>query len=68
MCTVIFVTHSISEAVFLADRVLLLSPRPGRIDVAIDVDFPRPREMQSQDEPEFQRIVRELRSRLEAKK
>lgn len=68
MCTVVFVTHSISEAVFLADRVLLLSPRPGRIDVAIDVDFPRPREMRSQDEPEFQRIVRELRGRLEAKK
>ena len=68
MCTVVFVTHSISEAVFLADRVLLLSPRPGRIDVAIDVDFPRPRAMQSQDEPEFQRIVRELRGRLESKK
>ena len=68
MCTVVFVTHSISEAVFLADRVLLLSPRPGRIDVAIEVDFPRPRTMQSQDEPEFQRIVRALRDRLEVKR
>ena len=64
-CTVIFVTHSITEAVFLADRVLLLSPRPGRIDTVIDVDFPRPRPTSVQETPEFQAIVRELRSRLE---
>lgn len=63
--TVVFVTHSISEAVFLADRVLLLSPRPGRIDMALTVDFPRPRPMRCQDDPAFQSIVRTLRERLE---
>jgi NitT/TauT family transport system ATP-binding protein len=64
-CTIVFVTHSISEAVFLADRILLLSPRPGRIDTEVEVPFLRPRAMAVQDEPEFQHIVRRLRERLE---
>jgi NitT/TauT family transport system ATP-binding protein len=64
-CTVIFVTHSIAEAVFLADRILLLSPRPGRIDTMIEVPFERPRPIVLQTQPEFQAIVRELRERLE---
>ena len=42
-CTIVFVTHSIPEAVFLGDRILLLSPRPGRIDTVIEVPFARPR-------------------------
>jgi NitT/TauT family transport system ATP-binding protein len=65
-CTVVFVTHSISEAVFLGDRVLLLSPRPGRVDTEVRVCFPRPRPTSIQTLPEFQDIVRRLRERLEA--
>jgi NitT/TauT family transport system ATP-binding protein len=65
-CTVVFVTHSIPEAVFLADRILLLSPRPGRIDTIVEVPFSRPRSVEIQGEPEFQDIVRQLRDRLEA--
>jgi NitT/TauT family transport system ATP-binding protein len=65
-CTVVFVTHSIPEAVFLGDRVLLLSPRPGRIDTMVDVPFARPRPTSIQALAEFQAIVQSLRDRLEA--
>jgi NitT/TauT family transport system ATP-binding protein len=64
-CTIVFVTHSIPEAVFLADRVVLLSPRPGRIDMELDVNFERPRKMNILVQPEFQAIVKRLRDRLE---
>ena len=64
--TVFFVTHSIEEAVFLGDRVLLLSPRPGRIDTEIEVPFPRPRATSIGNLAEFQSIVQRLRERLEA--
>ncbi len=64
-CTIVFVTHSIAEAVFLADRIVLLSPRPGRIDTIIDVPFARPRTQSIHDEPAFQQTVRTLRERLE---
>lgn len=64
-CTIVFVTHSIPEAVFLADRILLLSPRPGRIDTELEVIFERPRNMGMLEEPEFQAIVTRLRARLE---
>ena len=43
--TIVFVTHSIDEAVLLADRVVVLSPRPGRIRKVVDIDIPRPRSL-----------------------
>jgi NitT/TauT family transport system ATP-binding protein len=62
--TIVLVTHSISEAVFLADRILLLSPRPGRVDMTVEVPFARPRGPDLQSTVEFQTIVRQLRHRL----
>jgi NitT/TauT family transport system ATP-binding protein len=63
-CTAVLVTHSITEAVFLADRVISLSERPARILNIADVPFPRPRPVEIQHEPEFQRLVRTVRSYL----
>ena len=51
--TVVFITHSIPEAVLLSDRVVVMSPRPGRIDGLIDIDLPRPRRLEVQESPRF---------------
>ena len=51
--TVIFITHSIAEAVFLSDRVMVMSPRPGRIEAIVDIDLPRPRAFGVQTTPRF---------------
>jgi NitT/TauT family transport system ATP-binding protein len=51
--TVLFITHSVAEAVFLSDRVLVMTPRPGRIDRAIEIDLPRPRTLAMRDTPRF---------------
>lgn len=64
-CTIVLVTHSIPEAVFLADRILVLSPRPGRIEATIMTPFRRPRALSMQAFPEFQMIVADLRERLQ---
>ncbi|WP_142849909.1 ABC transporter ATP-binding protein [Telmatospirillum sp. J64-1] len=58
---VIFITHSIPEAVFLGDRVLVMTPRPGRISRIIDVNIPRPRDRSSFANPVFNRICDEIR-------
>jgi NitT/TauT family transport system ATP-binding protein len=63
--TVVFVTHSIPEAVFLADRVVLLSPRPGRIRSITPVALARPRSLLTETSAEFQDVVRVLRSELD---
>jgi NitT/TauT family transport system ATP-binding protein len=62
--TLLLVTHSITEAVFLADRVVLMSPRPGRIDTIVPVPFERPRTVGLQTTEAFQAIVRTLHKRL----
>lgn len=64
--TVIFVTHSISEAAFLSDRVAVMSPRPGRITQVVPVDLPRPRRPEVEDEASFFEAVTRLRSALRA--
>src|SRR5438067_2087671 len=51
--TVVFVTHSIPEAVFLSTRVVVMSPRPGRIADVIDVDLPQPRTAETREDPRF---------------
>jgi NitT/TauT family transport system ATP-binding protein len=65
-CTILLVTHAISEAVFLGDQVVLMSPRPGRVAHITEVTFPRPRDPDLQTTAAFQDIVRDLRHRLQA--
>lgn len=60
--TIVFVTHSIAEAVFLSDRVVVFSPRPGRIALERVIDLPRPRKMSIRQTPEFNRYVGEIRT------
>ncbi|HEY4164164.1 MAG TPA: ABC transporter ATP-binding protein [Dongiaceae bacterium] len=62
--TIVFVTHDVEEAVLLADRVVVMSPRPGRIAAVIDVDIARPRSTQAVDAPEQVAIRRVVRSHL----
>jgi NitT/TauT family transport system ATP-binding protein len=64
--TIVIVTHSITEAVFLADRVVLLSPRPGRIASVTEVALPRPRALDVQASAEFQALATSLRHQLVA--
>ena len=65
--TVIFITHSIPEAVFLADRVLVMTPRPGCIMDDVQVKIPRPRALESMNFPEFAPYVHAIRGRFNAK-
>ena len=62
--TVVMVTHSISEALFLADRVLVLSPRPGRLSLDLRVGIPRPRDEEMRYLPSFGDMARRLRAAI----
>jgi NitT/TauT family transport system ATP-binding protein len=64
--TVVFVTHSPAEAVLLSDRILVMSPRPGRIVADIEVDLPRPRRPGIETSPDFARLVTRVRRELAA--
>ncbi|MHB8469258.1 MAG: ABC transporter ATP-binding protein [Gaiellaceae bacterium] len=62
--TVVFVTHSISEAVFLSTRVVVMSPRPGRIAGIVEIDLPSPRGVETREDPHFFELVTEVRELL----
>ena len=62
--TVVFVTHSIAEAVFLSTRVVVMSPRPGRISKVIPIDLPRPRSAETREDPRFFELATEVREAL----
>ncbi|MFT9056190.1 MAG: ABC transporter ATP-binding protein [Ethanoligenens sp.] len=63
--TIIFVTHNIAEAVFLSDRVVVLSPHPGRLSAIVDIDLPRPRVGTLREEPVFYEYVAKIRKCFE---
>ncbi|HEV2282616.1 MAG TPA: ABC transporter ATP-binding protein [bacterium] len=63
--TVVFVTHSIAEAVYLSMRVVVMSPRPARIRRIVEIGLPYPRHPKMKDTPEFTRYSAELRAALE---
>ncbi|MDR0791275.1 MAG: ABC transporter ATP-binding protein, partial [Methanomassiliicoccaceae archaeon] len=60
--TIVFVTHSVDEAVFLSDRIVIMTKRPGRIKEIIDIPWPRPRDRAS---PEFTALRKRILTELE---
>jgi NitT/TauT family transport system ATP-binding protein len=66
--TVIFITHSISEAVLLSERVIVMTARPGRVDEIIDIPFTRPRDEELRGRPAFAGLVQHIRCKLHRRK
>jgi NitT/TauT family transport system ATP-binding protein len=64
--TIVFVTHNISEAIFLADRVIVMTPRPGRLAHVYDIDLPRPRTIAMTFEPSFIELIQDIKRTVEA--
>ena len=63
--TICFVTHSIPEAVYLSTKIVVMSPRPGRIVGAIDIDLPRPRSLATREDPRYLELIRRGAAELE---
>lgn len=63
--TITFITHSISEAIFLADRIVVMSARPGRVAAVLDIDIPRPRHVNIQMRPDFIERVVDIKQRID---
>jgi NitT/TauT family transport system ATP-binding protein len=63
-CTIVFVTHSITEAVFLSTRVVVMSARPGRVIGIVEIDVSQPRTVDTREEPRFFELVTTVRERL----
>jgi NitT/TauT family transport system ATP-binding protein len=59
--TILFVTHDIEEAVFLSDRVVVMTPRPGEVDAIIDIDLERPRRLEMRDTSRFGELSAQIR-------
>ena len=64
--TIVFVTHNISEAIFLADRVVVMTPRPGRVARVYDIELARPRTIEMTFEPSFIQLVQEIKVAVES--
>jgi NitT/TauT family transport system ATP-binding protein len=64
--TIVFVTHNISEAIFLADRVVVMSPRPGRLARIFEIELPRPRTIEMMFEPDFIELIQEIKRTVES--
>jgi NitT/TauT family transport system ATP-binding protein len=62
--TIILITHSVDEAVALADRVIVMSPRPGRVAEIVEVELPRPRSFDQEASAEFHRCSKLIRDRI----
>lgn len=63
--TIVFVTHSIPESIFLSDRVFVLSPHPGRLSSVVDIPLPRPRTAEMRNSPEFFELIARIRDSFE---
>ena len=63
--TIAFVTHNVTEAIFLADRVFVLSPRPGRLAKVYRIDLPRPRTIEQTFTPEFIEMMLEIKAQIQ---
>ena len=64
--TIVFVTHNISEAIFLADRVVVMTPRPGRLARIFEIGLPRPRTVEMMFEADFIELIQEIKRTVES--